>query len=116
MIPIRIVLIILAMVIFTANLSQIYEDEWVSNNGISVKLKDNIAVVVEDGAEYHGSYKTQYIDGVTNINVTTESKNFKYYFTYNNDIVEFYYMKDNEKIYLVPRVKKSTYTYIESEN
>lgn len=116
MIPIRIVLIILAMVIFTANLSQIYEDEWVSNNGISVKLKDNIAVVVEDGAEYHGSYKTQYIDGVTNINVTTESKNFKFYFTYNNDIVEFYYMKDNEKIYLVPRVKKSTYTYIESEN
>ena len=25
-------------------------------------------------------------------------------------------MKDNEKIYLVPKVKKSTYTYIESEN
>lgn len=115
-IPIRIILIILAMVIFIANLSQIYEDEWVSNNGISVKLKDNIAVVVEDGAEYHGSYKTQYIDGITNINVTTESKNFKFYFTYNNDIVEFYYMKDNEKIYLVPKVKKSTYTYIESEN
>lgn len=116
MIPIRIVLIILAMVIFIGNLSQIYEDEWVSNNGISVKLKDNIAVVIEDGAEYHGSYKTQYIDGITNINVTTESKNFKFYFTYNNDIVEFYYMRDNEKIYLVPKVKKSTYTYIESEN
>lgn len=116
MIPIRIVLIILAMVIFISNLSQIYEDEWVSNNGMSVKLKDNIAVVVEDGAEYHGNYKTQYIDGITNINVTTESKNFKFYFTYNNDIVEFYYMRDNEKIYLVPKVKKSTYTYIESEN
>lgn len=116
MIPIRIVLIILAMVIFIGNLSQIYEDEWVSNNGISVRLKDNVAVVVEDGTEYHGSYKTQYIDGITNINVTTESKNFKFYFTYNNDIVEFYYMRDNEKIYLVPKVKKSTYTYIESEN
>ena len=25
-------------------------------------------------------------------------------------------MKDNEKIYFVPKVKKSTYTYIESEN
>ena len=25
-------------------------------------------------------------------------------------------MKDNEKIYLVPKVKKSTYTYIEGEN
>lgn len=24
--------------------------------------------------------------------------------------------KDNEKIYFVPKVKKSTYTYIESEN
>ena len=34
----------------------------------------------------------------------------------NNDIVEFYYMRDNEKIYLVPKVKKSTYTYIVSEN
>lgn len=116
MIPIRIILIILAMVIFIANLSQIYEDEWVSNNGMSVKLKDNIAVVVEDGVEYNGNYKTQYSDGVTNINITTESKNFKFYFTYNNDIIEFYYMKDNEKIYLVPKVKKSTYTYIESEN
>ena len=116
MIPIRIILIILAMVIFIANLSQIYEDEWVSNNGMSVKLKDNIAVVVEDGVEYNGNYKTQYIEGVTNINITTESKNFKFYFTYNNDIIEFYYMKDNEKIYLVPKVKKSTYTYIESEN
>lgn len=52
MIPIRIILIILAMVIFIANLSQIYEDEWVSNNGMSVKLKDNIAVVVEDSVEY----------------------------------------------------------------
>ena len=116
MIPIRIILIILAMVIFIANLSQIYEDEWVSNNGMSVKLKDNIAVVVEDGVEYNGNYKTQYSDGVTNINITTESKNFKFYFTYNNDIIEFYYMKDNEKIYLVPKIKKSTYTYIESEN
>ena len=116
MIPIRIILIILAMVIFIANLSQIYEDEWVSNNGMSVKLKDNIAVVVEDGVEYNGNYKTQYSDGVTNINITTESKNFKFYFTCNNDIIEFYYMKDNEKIYLVPKVKKSTYTYIESEN
>lgn len=116
MIPIRIVLIIFAMVIFIANLSQIYEDEWVSNNGMSVKLKDNIAVVVEDGVEYNGNYKTQYIDGVTNINITTESKNFKFYFIYNNDIIEFYYMRDNEKIYLVPKVKKSTYTYIESEN
>ena len=116
MIPIRIIFIILAMVIFIANLSQIYEDEWVSNNGMSVKLKDNIAVVVEDGVEYNGNYKTQYIDGVTNINITNESKNFKFYFTYNNDIVEFYYMRDNEKIYLVPKVKKSTYTYIESEN
>ena len=113
---IRIVLIILAMVIFIANLSQIYEDEWVSNNGMSVKLKDNIAVVVEDGVEYNGNYKAQYIDGVTNINITTESKNFKFYFTYNNDIIEFYYMKDNEKIYFVPKVKKSTYTYIESDN
>ena len=116
MIPIRIILIILAMVIFIANLSQIYEDEWVSNNGMSVKLKDNIAVVVEDGVEYNGNYKTQYIDGVTNINITTESKNFKFYFTYNNDIIEFYYMKDNKKIYFVPKVKKSTYTYIESQN
>lgn len=116
MIPIRIIFIILAMVIFIANLSQIYEDEWVSNNEMSVKLKDNIAVVVEDGVEYNGNYKTQYIDGVTNINITTESKNFKFYFTYNNDIIEFYYMKDNEKIYLVPKVKKSTYTYIEGEN
>lgn len=116
MIPIRIVLIILAMVIFISNLSQIYEDEWVSNNGISVKLKNNIAVVIEDGAEYHGSYKTQYIDGVTNINITTESKDFKFYFTYNNDIIKFYYMKDDEKIYLVPKVKRSTYTYIESKN
>ncbi|MBP3831347.1 MAG: hypothetical protein ILA02_03125 [Clostridia bacterium] len=116
MIPIRIIFIILTMVIFIANLSQIYEDEWVSNNGMSVKLKDNIAVVVEDGVEYNGNYKTQYIDGVTNINITTESKNFKFYFTYNNDIIEFYYMKDNEKIYLVPKVKKSTYTYIEGEN
>ena len=114
MIPIRIIFIILAMVIFIANLSQIYEDEWVSNNEMSVKLKDNIAVVVEDGVEYNGNYKTQYIDGVTNINITTESKNFKFYFTYNNDII--YYMKDNEKIYLVPKVKKSTYTYIEGEN
>ena len=113
---IRIILIILAMVIFIANLSRIYEDEWVSNNGMSVKLKDNIAVVVEDGVEYNGNYKTQYIDGVTNINITTESKNFKFYFTYNNDIIEFYYMKDNRKIYFVPKVKKSTYTYIESEN
>lgn len=116
MILIRIILIILAMVIFIANLPQIYEDEWVSNIGMSVKLKDNIAVVVEDGVEYNGNYKTQYIDGVTNINITTESKNFKFYFTYNNDIIEFYYMKDNEKIYFVPKVKKSTYTYIESEN
>lgn len=116
MIPIRIILIILAMVIFIANLSQIYEDEWISNNGMSVKLKDNIAVVVEDGVEYNGNYKTQYSDGVTNINITTESKNFKFYFTYNNDIIKFYYMKDNEKIYLVPKIKKSTYTYIESEN
>ena len=116
MIPIRIIFIILAMVIFIANLSLIYEDEWVSNNEMSVKLKDNIAVVVEDGVEYNGNYKTQYIDGVTNINITTESKNFKFYFTYNNDIIEFYYMKDNEKIYLVPKVKKSTYTYIEGEN
>lgn len=116
MILIRIILIILTMVIFIANLSQIYEDEWVSNNGMSVKLKDNIAVVVEDGVEYNGNYKTQYIDGVTNINITTESKNFKFYFTYNNDIIEFYYMKDNRKIYFVPKVKKSTYTYIESEN
>lgn len=116
MILIRIILIILTMVIFIANLSQIYEDEWVSNNGMSVKLKDNIAVVVEDGVEYNGNYKTQYIDGVTNINITTESKNFKFYFTYNNDIIEFYYMKDNGKIYFVPKVKKSTYTYIESEN
>lgn len=116
MILIRIILIILAMVIFIANLSQIYEDEWVSNIGMSVKLKDNIAVVVEDGVEYNGNYKTQYIDGVTNINITTESKNFKFYFTYNNIIIEFYYMKDNEKIYFVPKVKKSTYTYIESEN
>lgn len=113
---IRIVLSILAMVIFIANLSQIYENEWVSNNGMSVKLKDNIAVVVEDGVEYNGNYKAQYIDGVTNINITTESKNFKFYFTYNNDIIEFYYMKDNEKIYFVPKVKKSTYTYIESDN
>ena len=83
---------------------------------MSVKLKDNIAIVVEDDTEYHGSYKTQYMDGIANINVTTESKNFKFYFAYNNDIVEFYYMKDNEKIYFVPKVKKSTYTYIESEN
>lgn len=115
-IPIRIILIILTMIIFIANLSQIYEDEWISNNGISVKLKDNVADVIEDEIEYHGSYKTQYVDGVTNINVTTDNKNFKFYFTYNNDIIEFYYMKDNEKIYLVPKVKKSTYTYIEVEN
>lgn len=47
-IPIRIILIILAMIVFMANLSQIYEDEWVSNNGISVKLKDNVANVIED--------------------------------------------------------------------
>ena len=116
MIPIRIVLIILAMVIFIANLSSIYEDEWISSDGMIVKLKDNVADVTIDGVEYHGSYKTQYIDGVTNINITTESKNFKFYFTYNNDIIEFYYMKDNEKIYLVPKVKKSSYTYMESEN
>ena len=113
---IRIVLIILAMVIFIANLSQIYEDEWISNNGISVRLKDNVADVVADGVEYHGSYTTQYVDEITNINVTTENRNFKFYFKYNNDIIEFYYMKNDEKIYLVPSVKKSTYTYIESEN
>lgn len=100
------------MVIFIANLSQIYEDEWISNNGISVRLKDNVADVVE----YHGSYTTQYVDEITNINVTTENRNFKFYFKYNNDIIEFYYMKNGEKIYLVPSVKKSTYTYIESEN
>lgn len=115
-IPIRIILIILAMVIFIANLSQIYEDEWISNNGISVRLKDNVADVVADGVEYHGSYTTQYVDEMTNINVTTENRNFKFYFKYNNDIIEFYYMKNDEKIYLVPSVKKSTYTYIESEN
>ena len=115
-IPIRIILIILAMVIFIANLSQIYEDEWISNNGISVRLKDNVADVVADGVEYHGSYTTQYVDEITNINVTTENRNFKFYFKYNNDIIEFYYMKNDEKIYLVPSVKKSTYTYIESEN
>lgn len=103
------------MIIFIANLSQIYEDEWVSNNGMSVKLKDNITVVVEYGVEYYENYKTQYVDGVTNINITTENKIFKFYSTYNNDIIEFYYMKDNEKIYLVPKVKKLTYTYIESE-
>lgn len=66
-------------------------------------------------SEYHGSYTTQYVDDITNINVTTENKNFKFYFKYNNDVIKFYYMKDNEKIYLVPKVKKSTYTYI-SEN
>lgn len=115
-IPIRIIFIILAMVIFIANLSQIYEDEWISNNGISVRLKDNVADVVADGVEYHGSYTTQYVDEITNINVTTENRNFKFYFKYNNDIIEFYYMKNDEKIYLVPSVKKSTYTYIESEN
>lgn len=115
-IPIRIILIILAMLIFIANLSQIYEDEWISNNGISVRLKDNVADVVADGVEYHGSYTTQYVDEITNINVTTENRNFKFYFKYNNDIIEFYYMKNDEKIYLVPSVKKSTYTYIESEN
>lgn len=115
-IPIRIILIILAMVIFIANLSQIYEDEWISNNGISVRLKDNVADVVADGVKYHGSYTTQYVDEITNINVTTENRNFKFYFKYNNDIIEFYYMKNDEKIYLVPSVKKSTYTYIESEN
>lgn len=115
-IPIRIILIILAMVIFIANLSQIYENEWISNNGISVRLKDNVADVVADGVEYHGSYTTQYVDEITNINVTTENRNFKFYFKYNNDIIEFYYMKNDEKIYLVPSVKKSTYTYIESEN
>lgn len=104
------------MVIFIANLSQIYEDEWISNNGISVRLKDNVADVVADGVEYHGSYTTQYVDEITNINVTTENRNFKFYFKYNNDIIEFYYMKNDEKIYLVPSVKKSTYTYIESEN
>lgn len=59
MITIRIILIILAIIVFIANLSQIYEDEWVSNKGISVKLKDNVADVIEDGVEYHGSYKTQ---------------------------------------------------------
>lgn len=111
-IPIRIILIILAMVVFIANLSQIYEDEWISNNGISVKLKDNVADVIEDEIEYHGSYKTQYVDGVTNINVYCENKQFVFYFKYNDDVVEFYYMKDNEKIYLVPNVKKSNYTYI----
>ena len=104
-IPIRIILIILAMVIFIANLSQIYEDEWISNNGISVRLKDNVADVVADGVEYHGSYTTQYVDEITNINVTTENRNFKFYFKYNNDIIEFYYMKNDEKIYLVPSVK-----------
>ena len=115
-IPIRIILIILAMVIFIANLSQIYEDEWISNNGISVRLKDNVADVVADGVEYHGSYTIQYVNEITNINVTTENRNFKFYFKYNNDIIEFYYMKNDEKIYLVPSVKKSTYTYIENEN
>lgn len=34
---------------------------------MSVKLKDNIVVVVEDGVEYNENYKTQHIDGVTNI-------------------------------------------------
>ena len=61
---------------------------------MSVKLKNNIAIVVEDGVEYNENYITQYIDGV---NITTESKDFKFYFTYNNDIIEFYYIKDNEK-------------------
>lgn len=116
MIPIRIVLIILAMVIFIANLSQIYEDEWVSNNGMSVKLKDNIAFVIEDDIEYHGSYKTQYIDGITNINVTTENKNFTFYFKYNDNVVKFYYVKDDNKVFLVPPIPNSNYTYIESEN
>lgn len=114
--PIRIILIVLAMIAFLSSLPEIYEDEWISNKGISVKLKDNVADIIENEIEYHGSYKTQYIDGVTNIDVTTENKKFKFYFTYNNDIVQFYYMKDNEKIYLVPKVKKSTYTYIESGN
>lgn len=112
MILIRIILIILAMVIFIANLSQIYEDEWVSNNGISVKLKGNIAVVVEDGVEYNGNYKTQYIDGVTNINVSCENRQFVFYFKYNDDIIEFYYIRNNEKIYFTPKVKNTNYTYI----
>lgn len=112
---IRIILIILAMVIFIANLSQIYEDEWISNNGISVRLKDNVADVVEDGMKYHGSYTTQYVDEITNIYVSCENKKFTFYFKYNDNVVEFYYMKDNEKIYLIPTNKNSNYTYIESE-
>ena len=114
-IPIRIILIILAMVIFIANLSQIYEDEWISNNGIRVRLKDNVADVVEDEMEYHGSYTTQYVDEITNIYVSCENKKFTFYFKYNDNVVEFYYMKDNEKIYLIPINKNSNYTYIESE-
>lgn len=114
-IPIRIVLIILAMIIFIANLSQIYEDEWISNNGISVRLKDNVAFVVEDGKEYYGSYTTQYLDEITNIYVSCENKKFTFYFKYNDNVIEFYYMKDNEKIYLIPINKNINYTYIESE-
>jgi len=114
-IPIRIILIILAMIIFICNLPKIYEDEWISNDGISVKLKGNVAYVVENGVEYDGSYTTKYVDDITNITVTTENKNFKFYFKYNNDVIEFYYMKDNEKVYLVPNVKQSNYTYVESE-
>lgn len=114
-ITIRIVLIILAMVIFIANLSEIYEDEWISNNGISVRLKDNVAVVVEDGEEYYGSYITQYVDEITNIYVSCENKKFTFYFKYNDNMIEFYYMKDNERIYLIPINKNSNYTYIESE-
>jgi hypothetical protein len=114
--PLRIILIILAWFIFICNISEIYENEWISDNGICVTLKDNVADVVEDGIKYHGNYTTQYIDGITNIIVTTENKNFTFYFKYNDDVVEFYYVKNNKKTYLVPIIKNSDYTYIESEN
>lgn len=96
---IRIILIILAMILLICNLSLIYEDEWISNNGITVILKDNVADIIEDGVKYHGTYTTKYVDGITNINVFNENKKFTFYFKYNDDVTEFYCIKDNEKIY-----------------
>lgn len=115
-IPIRIILIVLAIIVFVCNLPQIFEDEWVSNDGISVTLLNNVAEVIENGIEYHGEYHTQYIDGITNIIVTTENKNFIFYFQYNDYVVEFYYIKDNNKVFLIPSNPNINYTYVKSEN
>lgn len=49
------------------------------------------------------------------IYVSCENKKFTFYFKYNDNVIEFYYMKDNEKIYLIPINKNINYTYIESE-